>query len=168
MRTLYTKPIVIQLLPSYLLLGLLLAITIVSNVILLTSPVAVMVKLTFFVLITVSSLYFIARDALLIMPHSWVKFEVDAKGGLTLVNKNQQRFVPQLSTSSFVHEHCVILNFKCQGFNCTLPPVLLFNNTDNVAALRRLRVWLRLYKNKRAKQTYPQLTQLTNTHATTA
>jgi hypothetical protein len=102
------------------------------------------------------------------MPASWKRIEVDAKGVLTVTNKRKQRFKPQLATTTFVHEHCVILNFKHQGFSWLLPPLLLLNNTDNMDALRRLRVWLRLYKNKRAKQTYPQLTQFTSTQATTS
>ena len=119
--------------------------------------------MAFFAVIALSSAYFIARDALLIFPWSWKALEIDTKGMLTLVNKRQQRFKRHLEASSFVHEYCVILNLQNQGFNMGLQPVLLFNNVDNADALRRLRVWLRLYKNKRAKETYLQLNKLTTT-----
>lgn len=167
MKTLYTKPIVIQLLPSTLLLGLLLAVATFSSLILWTLPIILTTKLVFIGLVVVSSLYFIARDALLILPWSWRRIEVDSKGVLTLTNNRQKRFKPELATSTFVHEYCVILNLKNQGVNWALSPVLLLEHTDNANALRRLRVWLRLYKNKRAKQTYPQLSQFSTTRLTT-
>ncbi len=163
MKTLFTKPIIIQLHPSSLLLGLLLAVATLSSLILLTLPFSLRIKIAFFALIIVSTVYFIARDALLMLPFSWSKIEVNAKGELTVVNKRKQRYKPQLAASSFVHEFCIILNFKNQGLMWAISPVLIFNNGHNVNALRRLRVWLRLYKNKRSKETYQHITQLTVT-----
>lgn len=166
MKTLFTKPIIIQLQPSLLLLGLLLAVAIISSLILLVLPIILAGKLFILGLIVLSSAYYIARDALLILPWSWRIVEVNGKGVLTLINKRQQLFKPELAASSFVHAYCVILNLKNQGMYGIFSPVLLFNNTDNTDALRRLRVWLRLYKNKRAKQTYAQRNQSTSTELT--
>jgi hypothetical protein len=156
MKTLFTRPIIIQLHPSSLLLGLLLLVATISNLILFSLPIALKIKLGLLAVIDLSSAYFIARDALLVLPWSWKALEVDTKGLLTLVNKRQQRFKPHLESSSFVHEYCVILNPQNHGFSHALQPVLIFNNVDNLESLRRLRVWLRLYKNNRAKETYPQ------------
>lgn len=167
MKTLFTKPIIIQLHPSSLLLGLLLVVATICSLILFALPIVLKIKLALLAVIDISSAYFIARDAMLVLPWSWRSLEVDTKGLLTLVNKRQQRFKRHLETSSFVHEYCVILNPLNQGFNNTLQPVLLFNNVDNPEALRRLRVWLRLYKNKRAKETYPQLSLQTTTQIPT-
>lgn len=149
--------------PSSLLLGLLLAVATISSLILFALPIILKFKLALLAVIDLSSAYFIARDALLILPWSWQALEVDTKGLLTLVNKRQQSFKRHLETSSFVHEHCVILNPINHGFIMTIQPVLNFSNVDNPDALRRLRVWLRLYKNKRAKETYPQLNLQTTT-----
>ncbi len=154
MKTLFTKPIVIQLLPSSLLLGLLLVVATISSMILLTAPIIMLIKLSGFALIVASSAYFIARDALLLLPWSWKKIEINTKGVLTLVNNRQQRINPLLSTATFVHEYCVILNLKRQSFNFTLPPVLLFKNTDKQDELRRLRIWLRMVKNKTNEQAH--------------
>jgi hypothetical protein len=156
MKTLFTRPIIIQLHPSSLLLGLLLLVATISNLILFSLPIALKIKLGLLAVIDLSSAYFIARDALLVLPWSWKALEVDTKGSLTLVNKRQQRFKPHLESSSFVHEYCVILNPQNNGFSNALQPVLIFNNVDNLESLRRLRVWLRLYKNNRSKETYPQ------------
>jgi hypothetical protein len=164
MKTLFTRPIIIQLHPSSLLLGLLLLVATISNLILFVLPMVLKIKLGLLAVIDLSSAYFIARDALLVLPWSWKALEVDTKGLLTLVNKRQQRFKPHLESSSFVHEYCVILNPQNHGFSYGLQPVLIFNNVDNLESLRRLRVWLRLYKNNRAKETYPQSTIETTTH----
>lgn len=163
MKTLFTKSIIIQLQPSSLLLGLLLAVATVSSLVLLMLPVAITIKLVIFGLIVLSSAYYIARDAVLVLPWSWQTIEVDSRGVLTLINKRQQRFKPQLASTTFVHEGYVILNLKSQGVKLALPPVLIFSNAHNLDALRRLRVWLRLYENKRGRQAYPQAAQLTTT-----
>ncbi len=161
MKTLFTKPIVIQLLPSLLLLGLLLAVATASCAILLSISMHLMLKLSMLALVIASSAYFIARDALLVLPWSWHSVEVDTKGLLTLINKRQQRFSPQLASSTFVHEYCVILNFKYPLLSWPTAPVLLFNQMDNADALRRLRVWLRVHENKKFRSTHQESTQLT-------
>ncbi|OQW70176.1 MAG: hypothetical protein BVN34_02545 [Proteobacteria bacterium ST_bin12] len=163
MKTLFSKPIVIQLLPSYLLLGLLLVVATASCAILLSISMHLMLKLSILSLVIASSAYFIARDALLMLPWSWQSVEVDTKGVLTLVNKRQQRFKPQLTSSTFVHEYCVILNFKYAFLKWPLAPALLFNFADNAEALRRLRVWLRVHENKKFRQMQQTSTQLTIT-----
>lgn len=163
MKTLFTRPIIIQLHPSSLLLCLLLLVATISNLILFALPMILKIKLGLLAVIDLSSAYFIARDALLVLPWSWKALEVDTKGLLTLVNKRQQHFKPNLESSSFVHEYCVILNPQNHGFSNALQPILLFNNVDNPESLRRLRIWLRLYKNNRAKETYPQPIIETNT-----
>ncbi len=166
MKTIFAKSIVIQLSPSPLLLALLLAVATISSLIVLSLSMLLSIKLILFGFILLSSAYFIARDALLALPWSWRIVEVDTKGVLTLVNKRQQRIQAQLAPTTFVHEYCVILNLKNQGMHWALPPVLLFNNVDNADALRRLRVWLRLFENKRGRKMIKQVNGHTSTSAT--
>ncbi len=167
MRALFTKPIVIHLYPSLLLLGLLFVVATLSSVILFTLPIGLAFKIAIFALIVLTSAYYIARDAMLILPWSWKSVIVDTKGMLTIINNRNHRFKRHLEISSFVHEQCVILNLQNEGFSFALHSVLLLNNVDNPEALRRLRVWLRLYKNKRAKETYPQLDEQPTTQIST-
>ena len=167
MKALFIKPIVIHLYPSLLLLGLLFAVATLSSVVLFTLPIGLAFKIAFFALIVLTSAYYMARDAMLILPWSWKSIIVDTKGMLTIINNRNHRFKRHLEVSSFVHEQCVILNVQNEGFSFSLHSVLLFNNVDNPEALRRLRVWLRLYKNKRAKETYPQLDEQPTTQIST-
>ena len=138
----------IKLKPSKLLLGLLLTISIVAYVIILSLPITLFLKLVIIALILASSVYFILRDALLLLPNSWQIVEVDSKGELTISNKNGLKFQPTLSASSFIHAACTIINFKREGFKFVLPAVILLSSAENENELRRLRVWLRWFKHQ--------------------
>ncbi|WP_020168762.1 MULTISPECIES: hypothetical protein [Methylotenera] len=154
MKPVLKKSIVLQLSPSPLLLGLLALVATASATIILVAPIILPIKFAIFVLIIASTAYFIGRDALLMLPWSWQTIEIDVQGNLKLTNKKQQEFKPQLAITSFTHQHLTILNFKRNGLKKTLPPVLLLPNfieKDDCElaekdALRRLRVWVRLFK----------------------
>ncbi len=104
------------------------------------------------VLIIISTLYFILRDVLLLLPWSWQMIDMDGKGQLTITNKRGQQFQPILAANSFIHATCTILNFKRHGFRFALPPVILVTNSENENELRRLRVWLRWFKHEDVNQ----------------
>ena len=148
MKPLFIKPIVIQLLPSPLLLGLLLAVATICSLVLLLIAIDLWVKLTLFLAIILSTSYFVARDALLLLPWSWQSIVVDNKGTMTITNKQQQFIDSPLSSTTSIHQYLTILNFKKAGFKLALPPAILLGNTSNQDEVRRLRVWLRLQKNK--------------------
>ena len=140
------KSIVIQLLPSTLLLGLLAAVATVSAMIILQLPITWLIKCAAVLLVTATSVYFILRDALLMLPWSWRRLEVDVTGVLKLTNKKQQVIKTQLAASTFTHEYLTILNFERVGLNWLFPPVLLLNDFPEKNALRQLRVWIRVFK----------------------
>ena len=145
MRAILPQTIQIKLMPSYLLLGLLSGVSIACCMLILLQPIFVWTKLVIIALILLSSAYYIARDALLLLPWSWQMFKVNNKGELIITNRRGQQFKPALASSTFIHAACTILNFKRDRFNCA-PPVILFSNTKNRDELRRLRVWLRWFK----------------------
>ena len=148
----------IELMPSKLLLGLLLAISMVACAIIVSLPMALYLfnplttKLVIIALILLTSAYFILRDVLLRLPNSWKTIDVDNKGELTMTNKSGQQFQPALASSSFIHAACTILNFKRNGFKFALAPVILMASADNENELRRLRVWLRWFKHQESNQ----------------
>lgn len=151
MKPVFPQVIHIQLMPSYLLLGLLSGVSIACCWIVLQQAIPVDIKLVIIALIVVSSAYFIVRDALLLLPWSWKVVEVDHKGELTIVNQRGQQFQPALAASCFIHEACTILNFKGRGvkynvFRLGLQPVILFDSRKNDNEISRLRVWLRWFK----------------------
>ena len=121
-------------------LSILCAISMLCCWILLVLPMATTLKFMAIVLVLVSSIYFILRDALLLLPWSWQFLEIDSKGKLTLINQRGQQFQPALANSTFIHAKLVILNFKRNGYRLALPPVILL--MANIDEVRRLRVWL--------------------------
>lgn len=155
MKPVLPQAIHIQLMPSYLLLGLLSGVSIVCCWIVLQQVISVDIKLAIIALIVMSSAYYIVRDALLLLPWSWKMVQVDYKGELTITNQRGQQFQPVLAASCFIHEACTILNFKGHEFNYNvfrfgLQPVILFNSRKNDNELRRLRVWLRWFKHEKS------------------
>lgn len=151
MRAILPQAIHIKLMPSKLLLGLLLTISIVACSIMVSLPIALYLKFAIIVLIVASSAYFILRDALLLLPWSWQSVAVNSKGELIICNKRGEQFQPALAASSFIHAACTILNFKGHqfkygGFKLALAPVVLMSSAENENELRRLRVWLRWFK----------------------
>ncbi len=139
MRHELLQPIHIKLLPSTLLLGLLLAISMVACAVIVSLPITLYFKLAIIALIFVSSVYFICRDALLLLPWSWQSVNVDSKSQLTLINQLGQQYQPNLAGDTFVNANLLILNVKRDGFKLNLPVILLGNEDED---LRRLRVWL--------------------------
>ncbi len=142
------QPIHVKLLPSKLLLGLLVGVSIACCFILLSLQLFFFLKLVIIALIIASSAFFIMRDALLRLPNSWQTIDVDNKGALTITNKAGQKFQLKLAPSSFTHESCTILNFERKGFNFSPAPMILLPNAENIDELRRLRVWLRWFKHQ--------------------
>jgi hypothetical protein len=146
MRTSLSHTISIKLLPSKLLLGLIVCVSIVSCLIVLYLPILFLIKLIAITMILASGVYYSLRDALLLFPWSWQLVEVDSKGQLTLLNQRGETFMPNLHASSYVHATLCILNFKSNPFNMALPPVILLTRAQNVEQLRRFRVWLRWFR----------------------
>lgn len=146
MKPILLQPIHIKLKRSNLMLGLLVSISMVCCLILIVLPIPALVQFGTILLIIISSVYYILRDALLLLPASWQTLEVNAKGRLRLLNKRGQPFEPALASNTFIHAKVTILNFQRNGFWLALPPVILFTSTENENELRRLRVWLRWAK----------------------
>jgi len=146
------RPIYIKLQPSYLILGLLSGVSIASCLILISLPILLYIQFAIVALIIISTLYFILRDALLLLPWSWQVVEVDNKGELTISNHRGHKFHPILASSSFIHAACIILNFKRNGFRLALPPIILLTTGDNADELRRLRIWLRWFRHNESPQ----------------
>lgn len=140
------QPINIQLKRSNIMLGLLIGVSIACSLILLGLPLSPIIKLATILLIVISSTYFIWRDALLMLPWSWQRLYVNAKGELSITNNRGDVLQPALASNSFIHVHLIVLNFKRSGMKFALNPIMIWVNQENEHELRRLRVWLRWFK----------------------
>jgi len=154
MKPVLQQTIQIKLTPPYLILGLLTSVSIACCAIVLLQPIALAIKLVIIALIVLSDVYYILRDALLLLPWSWQKLEVNHKGELIISNRRGQQFQPALDSNTLIHAACSILNFKRfefknGGLRLALPPVILLTNAENADELRKLRVWLRWFKHEK-------------------
>lgn len=138
------QPIFIKAEPSLLLMGLLLAIAMLSCAIITIMPLNISLKMALCLLVIGSSGYCILRDALLVLPWSWQLIQVNIHGELTVTNKKGQQFKPKLRANSFIHECLTILNFSQVGFKNSIPSIMLLNIKHD--EMRKLRVWLRWFK----------------------
>ncbi len=151
MKSILHQAIRIQLKPSQLMWVLQGLISIISCWILIVVPIPIAIKGVAMVLVVVSSLYFVLRDTLQILPWSWKVLELNHKGQLSLINRRGQQFQPTLAESTFIHAQLTIINFKREGYRLGLPPVILLadmvnKDVANEDQVRRLRVWLRWAK----------------------
>lgn len=137
--------------PSFLLLGLLGAISTLSCLIVITLPIHSVFKLLLLSVIIISTAYYTLRDALRLLPWSWQQIEVSATGQLKLTSKQGKQFTPVLAATSFIHPAMIILNMEStrdrQRLFSTLPALVLFASRD-AQQHRQLRVWLRWWKHQ--------------------
>ncbi len=153
MKPILHQAIRIQFKPSELMLGLLSLISIICCWILLALTMTPMIKFVGILLVVATSIYFILRDVLLMLPWSWQVLELDTKGQLTLIDRCGKKFQPALADNTFIHTKLMILNFKREGAKLALAPVIFLFAQTNTDELRRLRVWLRWGKhNQKSNQ----------------
>lgn len=143
MKPRLSQAIQLTLKPSPLLLGLLVAVSIVCCFILAQLAVPLFIKLGLIAVVIVSSTYFILRDALLRLPNSWQTLEVNSKGELKMTNQQGIVFTLILAKHTVVFAWVTILNFKRISWLRGLPPVILFGYGDTK---RQLSVWLRWWR----------------------
>lgn len=144
-------PITIEMMRSTLLLGLQSAIAIVSAFCISQLPVSGPLKLLAMIALSATTLYFIMRDALLLLPWSWRAIRVDSQGVLHLTSRKGVTIQPLLSATTFIHPQLIILNLQATaGLRARKAPVILFAEQTTQQNHRRLRVWL-LWWNKQQR-----------------
>ena len=153
MKAQLNQTIEITLKPSMLLLGLLSTIAIVSALILAMLPIPFWLKLLLMALVVFSTLYYILRDSLLLLPWSWRHLEVNHTGELMLTNQQGQQFMPALCATTLVHPSVIILNTERVvskfGLLHKLPSLMLLSSMSTQEQHRRLRVWLRWWQHSK-------------------
>ena len=168
MKARLNQAIKMSLKPSLLLLGLLSTISILSCVAVAVLPIALLLKGLMVTTILLTTVYYILRDALLLLPWSWQTLEVNSGGELRLTNKRGLQFLPLLVATTFIHPLLVIINMsnprEGRGlFKSWMPPVVLFSDVlltvHSNEQHRQLRVWLRWWKHDNLNENSHEATQ---------
>lgn len=163
------QPISFSLKPSYLYAYSLVLIGLLSILSFSFSPIHLLLKIIWGILITFATVFHILRDALRQLPSAWQYVQVDNKGELVLISNNGKRFKAIVKSSSYVSTYLTIILFEklsiveedaekhqftvsnkllvwiksliTKLFMQKIPMVILPKNA-NVDDIRRLRVWL--------------------------
>lgn len=136
------KPIQLTLRPSYLLAAVLATAATGACVVVVCMPLAVSLKFLVCVPIIVATPYFIAQEATLSLPWSYVGLELDYKGELRLIRKDGTSSAATVLHSSFMAEYLTILNVKLEHSRWRRNLILTPDRVES-GAYRQLRVWLR-------------------------
>ncbi len=163
------QPISFNLKPSYLYAYSLVLIGLLSILSFSFSPIHLLLKIIWGILITFATVLYVLRDALRRLPSTWQQVQVDSKGELVLISNNGKRFKAIVKSSSYVSTYLTIILFEklsiveevaekhqftasnklmvwiksliTKLFMQKIPIVILSKNA-NVDDIRRLKVWL--------------------------
>ena len=136
------KPIAMVLQPSTTLAVLLLSVGLAACLILLCMPVALWIKTTAILLISLATIWHMAQYALLLLPGSIIKLELTTRAEFFVTQRDGQKIKAEVLTTSFVAWYLVMLNLKFPASRLARHVVLIPDMLDS-EAFRRLRVWLR-------------------------
>ncbi|HAF00489.1 MAG TPA: hypothetical protein DCO68_02375 [Methylophilaceae bacterium] len=130
--------------PSYLMLGCYAGVSILSCMALLLTDIPIIAKMLLVSICILLLIYIVMRDALLLLPWSWHKLEVNSQGELRLVNRRMQVFTLSLAESTFIHPYLTVLNFKgLSGWKRQHSVVLTRWQVHDLQQFRQLRTWLK-------------------------
>lgn len=105
-------------------------------------PIPVEVKAIFTVAVTLSLIFYLARDAALHAANAVVALEIREEGGISFQTRRGEWHDCELLPSSFVSHHLTIVNLRPHGQRRVRYVILMSDNVD-ARDFRRLRVWLR-------------------------
>jgi toxin CptA len=135
------KPIQLNLKPSYWLAALFAASSLGASIIVLCMPMLVSLKIFICVPIALSAAYFIAQDALILLPWSFTSLALDNKGELSVTRRDGLVGLASVLPSSFVAAYLTVLNMRINSSRWRRNLILSPDRVD-AEAFRRLRVWL--------------------------
>ncbi|MER2511643.1 protein YgfX [Nitrosomonas ureae] len=100
------------------------------------------VKMLIAILLVISLVYYLGRDALLYANKAVISFTLSEKMQCTAITQSSKTITCKVLGSTFVSPYLVVLNLKPEGefFPCSI--VILSDGVD-IDMHRQLRVWLR-------------------------
>ena len=128
--------------PSRMLTVLLLSVSLAACLILLCMPVALWLKALAILLVSLATIWHVAKNALLLLSNSIIKLELTTKAEFFVTQRDGQKIKAEVLTTSFVAWYLVMLNLKLPDSRLVRHVVLMPDMLDG-EAFRQLRVWLR-------------------------
>jgi len=128
--------------PSRQLLALLVLAGASASLIVMIMPLGLWVKLIGSFVIATSTAYFVARDALLVLPWSWQGIDLNGKGELFFFTQDGAKRKARVETTSFVAAYMTLLNITLETSRWRRHAVILTDSAHS-EEFRKFRVWLR-------------------------
>jgi hypothetical protein len=132
---------------SYYLLSILCLATALSILVITCMPLFLWLKTLLILLVIFSSAFYIARDALGLLPWSWVALEIDSQDKLQLTAQNGVQQTVTVLPESLVASYLIVLQVKIEQ-RFLRKSLILLPDSANSDDLRRLRVWLKWASHK--------------------
>ncbi len=98
-------------------------------------------KLSLFLLISLSLFYYLARDALLSLPSSWCKVDLE-KGDVTIVTRAGEKLTGQIEGRSIACSLLIVLRVRVKGYWLPISRII-FPDAMSSEAYRELCVRLK-------------------------
>jgi hypothetical protein len=144
------KPVEMVLRPAFKLAYLLMVISVMACLVLLFLPLAIFLKIILVLSVLMSAAYFILRDVLLALPHSWQSLSLTSRDEIMLTQKNGKTFMCSVLPDSVVFSYCSVLRLKLKGCFWARSLVLVEEGAEP-EIFRRWRVWFRWGKHSALK-----------------
>ncbi len=136
------KPLHMVLKPSRQLFAALVLAGVSATLIVMSMPLVLWIKLIGCFVIVTGTAYFVARDALLVLPWSWQGIELNAKGELFFFTQDGAKRKARVEITSFVAAYMTLLNITLEASRWGRHAVILTDSADS-EEFRKFRVWLR-------------------------
>lgn len=136
------NPIALDLQPTYLLAILLAVAAFTACGVVQYLPIWLAIKWVMMVLMLISAWFYIAQEALLLLPWSFIRMEINAGNALLLTRRDGTVSCVDLMPNGFVTAYLTVLNVKYSDSRWRRSLILSPDRVD-AQAFRRLRVWLR-------------------------
>ncbi|MEZ0231267.1 MAG: protein YgfX [Methylophilaceae bacterium] len=136
------KLIALDLTPSYYMVAILAIASFLAASVVMFMPLHILLKLFVLGLVVAATIFHIMRDALLVLPQSPQKIEVNNRNALYISDKSGNRYAAAILSSSFVASYLTILNLKISG-KFWSRSIILMPDSASSAEFRQLRVWLK-------------------------
>lgn len=136
------KPTEMVLRPAFKLAYLLMIMTLMACLVLLFLPISIFLNILLVMAVLTSATYFILRDVLLALPHSWHGLVLGLRDEMVMTQRNGERFICEVLPDSVVLSYCSVLRLKVKDHFWPRSLVLVAESADP-DVLGRWRVWLR-------------------------
>ena len=144
------KPVEMVLRPAFKLAYLLMVISVIACLVLLFLPLPILLKIILVLSVLTSAAYFILRDVMLALPHSWHSLAIGLQNEMVMTQRNGEHFICEVLPDSVVFSYCGVLRLKLKGCFWARGLVLVEESAEP-EIFRRWRVWFRWGKHSALK-----------------